>query len=193
MNIPLLLTGGRILAGPIVMALVLSEDDVAHNFGIAAAVFTVAALTDYADGWLARRWGQASVLGAFLDLTADKLLVTGTLAALLVVDRVNIWLAFIIIGREIAIMALRGVVVADGKMLPPSGWGKWKATVQFVAIGLAIVRLEDKWGPLFLDEWAIIAATAITLISAVDYVVRYRSSFFAGAPPTNVRRVQGGQ
>ncbi len=181
MNIPLLLTAGRILATPVVMALVLSEDDVAHNFGIAAAIFTVAALTDYADGWLARRWNQASVLGAFLDLTADKLLVTGTLAALLVVDRVNIWLAFIIIGREIAIMALRGVVAADGKMLPPSGWGKWKATIQFVAIGLAIVRLEDKWGPLFLDQWAIIAATAITLISAVDYVARYRSSFFSSA------------
>ena len=181
MQVPLLLTVGRILAVPVVMALVLSEDDVSHNFGIAAAIFTVAALTDYADGYLARRWNQVSVLGAFLDLTADKLLVTGTLAALLVVDRVNIWLAFVIIGREIAIMALRGVVASDGKSLPPSGWGKWKATIQFVAIGLAIVRLEDKWGLLFLDEWAIIGATAITLVSAFDYVVRYRSSLFARA------------
>ena len=180
-NVPLLLTSSRIVTVPVIMALVLSEDDIAHNFGIAAAIFTIAALTDYADGYLARRWGQTSVLGAFLDLTADKLLVTGTLAALLVVDRVNIWLAFVIIGREIAIMALRGVVAADGKMLPSSGWGKWKATIQFIAIGLAIVRLADKWGPLFLDEWAMIAATAITLISALDYVARYRSSFFAHA------------
>lgn len=160
------------------MGLILLEDDLDHNFGVAAAIFTVAALTDYADGYLARRWGQTSTIGAFLDLTADKLLVTGTLAALLVVDRVNIWLAFVIIGREIAIMALRGVVAADGKLLPPSGWGKWKATIQFVAIGLAIVRLEDKWGPLFLDEWAMFVATAVTLISAVDYIARYRSSFF---------------
>lgn len=178
MNLPLLLTAGRIVATPIVMGLILLEDDLDHNFGVAAAIFTVAALTDYADGYLARRWGQTSTIGAFLDLTADKLLVTGTLAALLVVDRVNIWLAFVIIGREIAIMALRGVVAADGKLLPPSGWGKWKATIQFVAIGLAIVRLEDKWGPLFLDEWAMFVATAVTLISAVDYIARYRSSFF---------------
>ena len=168
MNVPLFLTVGRIAAVPVVMGLVISEDDINHNFGIAAAIFTIAALTDYADGYLARRWGQTSVFGAFLDLTADKLLVTGTLAALLVVDRVNIWLAFVIIAREIAIMALRGVVASDGETLPPSGWGKWKATIQFVAIGLAIVRLEDKWGPLFLDQWAITLATAITLISAVD-------------------------
>jgi CDP-diacylglycerol--glycerol-3-phosphate 3-phosphatidyltransferase len=181
MNVPLFLTVGRIAAVPVVMGLVLSEDDINHNFGIAAAIFTIAALTDYADGYLARRWGQTSVFGAFLDLTADKLLVTGTLAALLVVDRVNIWLAFVIIAREIAIMALRGVVASDGETLPPSGWGKWKATIQFVAIGLAIVRLEDKWGPLFLDQWAMTLATAITLISAVDYVVRYRSVFFERA------------
>jgi CDP-diacylglycerol--glycerol-3-phosphate 3-phosphatidyltransferase len=163
---------------PVVMGLVLLEDDLAHNFGIAAAVFTVAALSDYADGWLARRWHQTSILGAFLDLTADKLLVTGTLAALLVVDRVNIWLAFVIIAREIAIMAMRGVAANAGRLVPASQWGKWKATVQFIAIGLAIVRLDDKWGPLHLDEWAMIGAVIITVVSAVDYVVRFRSVIF---------------
>ena len=125
-------------------------------------------------GWrkLARKWNQTSVLGAFLDLTADKLLVTGTLAALLVVDRVNIWLAFIIIGREIAIMALRGGVASDGDHVPASRGGKWKATVQFIALG-------DEWGPLFLDEWVMIGAVVITVVSAADYIVRYRSALFA--------------
>jgi CDP-diacylglycerol--glycerol-3-phosphate 3-phosphatidyltransferase len=177
-NVPIALTLGRIVAIPVVMGLILLEDDLSHNFGIAAAVFTVAALSDFADGWLARRWDQTSILGAFLDLTADKLLVTGTLAALLVVDRVNIWPAFIIIAREISIMAIRGVVANAGKMVPASQWGKWKATVQFVAIGLAIVRLEDKWGPLYLDEWAIWIAVAITVISAVGYIVKFRSILF---------------
>lgn len=178
MNVPIALTLGRIVAIPVVMGLILLGDDLSHNYGLAAAVFTVAALSDFADGWLARRWDQTSILGAFLDLTADKLLVTGTLAALLVVDRVNIWLAFIIIAREISIMALRGVAANAGKMVPASQWGKWKATVQFVAIGLAIVRLEDKWGPLYLDEWAMWLAVAITAISAVEYTVRFRSVLF---------------
>ena len=168
------------VAIPAVMALILLEDDLSHNFGIAAAVFTVAAASDFVDGWLARRWDQTSILGAFLDLTADKLLVTGTLAALLVVDRVNIWLAFVIIAREIAVMAIRGVAANAGKMVPASQWGKWKATVQFVAIGLAIVRLEDKWGTLYLDEWAMIVAVIITVVSALDYIVRFRAVLFAG-------------
>ena len=180
MNLPVLLTLGRIVAIPVVMGLVLLEDDLSHNFGIAAAVFTVAAVTDWVDGWLARRWHQTSITGAFLDLTADKLLVTGTLTALLVVDRVNIWLAFVIIAREIAVMALRGAAANAGKMVPASDWGKWKATIQFVAIGLAIVRLEDKWGPLYLDEWAMIVAVIITVISALDYAVRFRSVLFTG-------------
>ena len=180
MNVPIALTLGRIVAIPVVMGLILLGDDLAHNFGIAAAVFTVAALSDFVDGWLARRWHQTSIVGAFLDLTADKLLVTGTLAALLVVDRVNIWLAFIIIAREITVMAIRGVAANAGRMVPASKWGKWKATVQFVAIGLAIVRLEDKWGPLHLDEWAMILAVAITVVSAVDYIVRFRSVLFTG-------------
>lgn len=178
MNLPSWLTLGRIMAIPVVMALIL-EDDLSHNYGIAAAVFTVAAVTDWIDGWLARRWNQTSIMGAFLDLTADKLLVTGTLAALLVADRVNIWLAFVIIAREIAVMAIRGAAANAGKMVPASGWGKWKATVQFVAIGLAIVRLEDTWGPLHLDEWAMIVAMIITVYSAIDYVVRFRSVLFS--------------
>lgn len=158
------------------MALTVDE-----HYGWAAAVFTVAAVTDYVDGYLARRWDQATLLGAFLDLTADKVLVTGTLAALLTVDRVNLWLAVIIIGREIAIMALRGLAAAGGIQVGPTGWGKWKATVQFIAIGLAIVRLDDPWGPLFLDEWAMLAATVITVVSGVDYVARFRSVLTSNA------------
>ena len=98
-------TGVRILLAPVVMALVLHGSDTA-----AAAVFFVAAATDWIDGRLARRWGVTTRLGAFLDTTADKLLVTTALVALVAVDRVSPWIALIIMGREFTILGLRAAV-----------------------------------------------------------------------------------
>lgn len=176
MNVPVLVTLVRLAAIPLVMILVSNE-----VYGWGAFVFTVAALTDYVDGWLARRWRQTTVLGAFLDLTADKVLVTATLATLLTVDRVNLWLAVVIVGREIAIMALRGLAGTDGKVVPPSRLGKWKATLQFVAIGFAIVRLDEPWGRFFLDEWLMIAAAIVTIVTGIDYVRRVQLTSGADA------------
>ena len=102
-------TGVRILLAPVVMALVLSGSDTA-----AAAVFFVAAATDWIDGRLARRWGVTTRLGAFLDTTADKLLVTTALVALVAVDRASPWIALIIIGREFTILGLRAAVASGG-------------------------------------------------------------------------------
>ena len=102
---------------------------------IAAVLFAIAAATDFFDGRLARRWKQTTTLGTFLDTTADKLLVSGVLMALVAVGRASAWIAFIIIGRELVIMGLRGVVsAADGTVVKPSIWGKLKANVQFLAI-----------------------------------------------------------
>ncbi|MFC2177496.1 CDP-alcohol phosphatidyltransferase family protein, partial [Actinomycetota bacterium] len=109
MNVPNWLAVARILLTPVVMALVLLSDRVDGAFGIAFVVFTVAALTDFADGYLARRWQITTVLGAFLDSVADKVLVTGSLLVLIEVGRAWSWAAFIIIGRELAVMGLRGV------------------------------------------------------------------------------------
>src|SRR5213078_2064173 len=100
------------------MALVLSG-----SYTAAAAVFFVAAGTDWVDGRLARRWGVTTKLGSFLDTTADKLLVTGVLFALVSVDRASPWIAGLIICREIVIMGLRGVFAADGTVMKPSPWG----------------------------------------------------------------------
>ena len=114
------LTGARILALPAVMALILSGPNHGSAYTAAAIVFAVAASTDFVDGYLARRWAVTTRLGSFLDTTADKLLVSGALIALVDVNRASPWIAAIIVGRELLILGLRGVVAADGTVFPPS-------------------------------------------------------------------------
>jgi CDP-diacylglycerol--glycerol-3-phosphate 3-phosphatidyltransferase len=163
-------TATRILLTPVVMGLVLVGDDETDTF--AAVLFCVAGATDYVDGVLARRWHVTSKLGSFLDTTADKLLVSGTLIALLAADRVSPWIVALIVGRELVLMGLRGIIAAEGEVMAPSLLGKLKTSVQFVAIALAILRLGDPLGGLYLDEWAMLAAAAITAWSGADYLVR---------------------
>lgn len=152
-----------------IMAFVRADQFESH-FLIAAALFAVAAFTDFLDGWLARRTTGGTVVGSFLDTTADKILVTGTLLALVSVDRVSIWPAAIIIFREFAVMALRGVVAQGGGLIRPSTWGKIKTVTQFAAIFLAFVRLADRWGPWYLDQWAMLVAVLATVGSAWGYL-----------------------
>ena len=170
------LTYTRIVAVPVVMALILLGPDRKSAYTWAAAVFAVAATTDFADGYLARRWAVTTKLGSFLDTTADKLLVTGALIALVDVDRASPVIAAIIIGRELLILGLRGVVAADGTVFPPSIWGKLKTNAQFVAIFLAILHLGKPLASLRVDEWVMIAAAVITVMSAIEYLTRFSSS-----------------
>jgi CDP-diacylglycerol---glycerol-3-phosphate 3-phosphatidyltransferase len=170
------LTYTRIVAVPVVMALVLAGPDRNSAYTAAAIVFAIAATTDFADGYLARRWEVSTKLGSFLDTTADKLLVAGALIALVDVDRASPWIAAIIIGRELLILGLRGVVAAEGIVFPPSIWGKLKTNVQFVAIFLAILHLGGPVAGLRVDEWIMIAAALITVASAVEYLARFSSA-----------------
>ena len=170
------LTYARIASVPAVMGLILLGPGSDYAYGAAAIVFAFAASTDFLDGYLARRWGVTTTLGSFLDTTADKLLVSGALVALVDVDRASPWIAAVIIGRELVILGLRGVVAADGTVFAPSIWGKLQANVQFVAILLAILRFDTPLGPLLLDEWAMLAAAAITVMSAVEYLARFSSA-----------------
>ncbi|HXF35718.1 MAG TPA: CDP-alcohol phosphatidyltransferase family protein, partial [Actinomycetota bacterium] len=128
----------------------------------------------------ARRWGATTTLGNFLDTTADKLLVTGALIALVAVGRASPWVATIIVGRELVILGLRGAAAADGTVMVPSIWGKLKANVQFAAILLALLRLPEPFGPLYLDEYVMLAAAAITVMSAVEYLARFGSVLTPG-------------
>ncbi len=173
MNLPNILALMRIVLTPVVMAFVLLSEQIDNAFGIAVVVFVVAALTDFADGYFARRWQITTTVGAFLDSVADKVLVTGTLLVLIEVGRAWSWAAFIIIGRELAVMALRGVAALEKSKVPPSVWGKVKTVTQFTALGLAMIRPAETLGPYFLDEWVMLVAVAATIVSGWDYFSRY--------------------
>jgi CDP-diacylglycerol---glycerol-3-phosphate 3-phosphatidyltransferase len=167
----------RVALVPVIMALVIAGPNVRYAFAIAGVLFAIAAVTDFFDGFLARRWAKASTLGSFLDTTADKLLVSGALVALVAVDRASVWIAFLIIGRELVILGLRGAIAAGGEVMRPSIWGKLKANAQFLAITLAIVRIPDRVGPLFVDQYFMLLAAAATVASAVEYLARFARVF----------------
>jgi len=162
------------VATPVVMGLVLG-----HSFTAAAIVFVAASSTDWFDGRLARRWNVSSRLGSFLDTTADKLLITGALIALVAVGRASPWLSMAIIGRELSLLGLRAAVAAQGLHLEPSMLGKWKATVQFVALTLVMLRPDVSVAGALLDQWLLAAAALVTVWSGIDYFVRFYSSLRA--------------
>lgn len=161
------------------MALVLAIDDAGWTQPAAAGVLAFAAVTDFFDGYLARRWGETTTLGTFLDTTADKLLVSGTLIALVAVDRASAWVAFVIVARELLIMGMRAAAAAQGTVIVPSVLGKLKANVQFAALLLAVLDVDQAAGPLAVDDWALLAAAVITGLSGLDYLVRFAASLYS--------------
>jgi CDP-diacylglycerol--glycerol-3-phosphate 3-phosphatidyltransferase len=164
-------TGLRVALAPAVMALVLGHSDTA-----AAILFVIAAATDWFDGRLARRWNVTTALGAFLDTTADKLLIATALLALVSVHRASPWLALVIVGREFAILGLRAAVASGGRHFETSMFGKWKATVQFTALTLAMLRFDVVIAGVYLDQWAMVIAAIVTAWSGVDYIMRFSAA-----------------
>ena len=169
------LTVARIVAIPIIMALLIMGAAGTTAYAWAGALFAIAASTDFFDGYLARRWNAVTNLGSFLDTTADKLLVTGVLIALVEVGRVWSWAAVVIVGRELVIMGLRGLIASSGAVMKPSVWGKLKAILQFVAILFAIWRFPQTIGPLHFDEWLMLVAVGVTVMSGWEYLSRFSS------------------
>lgn len=173
LNIPNLLTWARILLIPLVVGIYYFPIPVAEANLIATAAFIVAAVTDWFDGWLARKLGQSSAFGAFLDPVADKLMVAAALVMLVQLGRADAVLAFVIIGREITISALREWMASIGarKSVAVSFIGKLKTTAQMVSIPMLLYDaplgpLDMKWiGGLLL--WV---AAALTLWSMGYYL-----------------------
>jgi CDP-diacylglycerol--glycerol-3-phosphate 3-phosphatidyltransferase len=163
----------RVILVPVIMALTVGEGDTSRLLVAPCILFTIAAVTDFFDGYFARRWNMTSTLGAFLDTTADKLLVTGSLLALIAIDRVSIWAALIIVMREFVVMALRGLVALGGGLVRPSTWGKIKAVAQFVAIGFAFIRFGDRIVGLYFDQWLMVVAVVLTVVSAWQYLAGF--------------------
>ena len=184
MSIPDRLAYLRILLVPVILTLILAADSIDHAYGIAAFIMWFASFTDFLDGYLARRWAQTTVLGGFLDSIADKLLVSGALYGLVSVGRAWAWAAFIIVGREIAVAGLRGVAAMDGVVVPPSIWGKIKANVQYLAIFMALLRTADTYGGLYPDEWMMLLAVGVTLLSGVQYFLGFARVLQADKRPS---------
>ena len=174
LTVPTLLTWARIVAIPLIVGVFYLPIDAPMRNLLATVMFVVVALTDWLDGWLARKLNQTSSFGAFLDPVADKLLVCAALVLLLQLDRVNAMVGLIIIGREIAISALREWMAQIGasRSVAVHMLGKLKTMAQMVAIpfllyngtlfGIIDTRL---WGTLF-----IYTASVLTVWSMVYYL-----------------------
>jgi len=175
-NVPNLLTWLRIVLIPLFVGIFYFETSwvsTPNQNLVATVIFTVAAITDWLDGWLARRLDQMSAFGAFLDPVADKLMVAAALITLVQLERVDAIIALIIIGREITISALREWMaqIGQAKSVAVSFFGKIKTVSQMLAIPLLLYH--DDVGPLRAQQvgtWLIYLAALLTLISMAYYL-----------------------
>lgn len=174
-NVPTLLTWARIVAIPFIVGVFyLQGVDMATRNLLATAMFVVFALTDWADGYLARRWNQTSAFGAFLDPVADKFLVCASLLVLVHLERADVFVALIIIGREIAISSLREwmAIIGATKSVAVHMVGKLKTTVQMVAIPFLLYDgvLFGMVNTAVWGHWLIWASAVLTVWSMVYYL-----------------------
>lgn len=178
MNLPIALTWLRVAMIPLIVGLYYlpqSWMDVTVRDTVAAAAFIIAALTDWLDGWLARLWKQTSTFGAFLDPVADKLMVCAALLVLLDLDRVDSFIALIIIGREITISALREWMARIGASdsVAVNWLGKFKTASQMIAIPCLFYMQPLHGIPLgVVGKILLIIAAILTVWSMCYYLLK---------------------
>jgi len=143
MNLPNILTLTRIAAVPVIVVLLMFESP--QNCFWAALVFSLAAITDWLDGYLARKWQVVTVLGKFLDPLADKLVVMAALIMLVPLDRVPAWAVFVILAREMIVTGLRSIASSEGIVIAASDLGKYKTIFQMVAIIGLLLHYRYYW------------------------------------------------
>ena len=171
-NLPNALTLFRIFLVPFLVVVLLTKFSGREYAGL--TIFLVAAVTDFLDGWIARRRNQMTRLGALLDPIADKLLMSAAFISLVEMDprHVPAWMVVIIVGREFAVSGLRSIAAQQGVTIAASPLGKVKMISQVVAISLLILGHE-------LGEFRLIGKVALwvvmlfALVSAVDYFVKF--------------------
>ena len=178
-NLPNTLTWLRIFAIPLVIVLFYLPFRWADP--AAGLLFALAGITDSLDGYLARRMGQTSRLGAFLDPVADKVLVSAALISLVQVGTVEAWMVVIVIAREFAVTGLRSVSAAQGLVIEASDLGKYKTFAQYLAVTLLILERSVPTGFdaefVYVSRGMLWAALTLTVFSGIDYFVRfYRAS-----------------
>ncbi|ALS27621.1 CDP-diacylglycerol--glycerol-3-phosphate 3-phosphatidyltransferase [Paenibacillus sp. 32O-W] len=186
MNLANKITLARIFLVPIIMFFLLvnlnlgslkfEDYSITVNQIVAALIFIIAASTDGLDGYIARKNKIITNLGKLLDPLADKLLVAAVLISLVEMDKLDAWIAIIIISREFAVTGLRQIALLEGTVLAASKWGKWKTGVQITMI---IALLLNNFPFAFLDfrfdliaSWA---AALITVYSGFDYFAKNKN------------------
>jgi CDP-diacylglycerol---glycerol-3-phosphate 3-phosphatidyltransferase len=192
MNLPNALTLVRIVLVPLLVVVLLTEFEGRRIFGIAkelvgAAIFAVASITDWLDGYLARRRRQVTWLGQTLDPIADKLLTSAAFISLVQLDLAPAWMVAIIIGREFAVTGLRSLAHARGFTIPPSSLGKLKMSLQVATILLLIVGVP-MLAPIGRVMLWVVLFTAV--VSAVDYYRRFQRLLSARVTDVSVARAR---
>ena len=194
LNLPNLLTMARVAIIPIVIGL-LDRGGPKDCFW-AAWLFAAAAITDFLDGWLARRRGLESLLGKFLDPLADKLIVMATLVWLVEMGRIQAWVVVLLLARDISITALRSIAAGEGVMIAAGDGGKAKTAFQLVGVLFLIIGYpyEMDWGLLHFGPVDLVHAgralvyisLAYSMWSGGEYI-----SLFATAVEAKERRARG--
>ena len=173
LNLPNLLTLSRIVAVPVLIALLWAPGEL--DYAIAFGLYVVVGITDYFDGWLARKMKIVSRLGAFLDPIADKIMVAAVLLMLVAIQVIDSWhviAAIVILLREILVSGLREYLGGMQVSVPVSRLAKWKTTFQMVALGaliLAGAMPEAAW-VLWLGIVSLWAAALLTVMTGWDYL-----------------------
>lgn len=186
MNLANRITLARIFLVPVVMFFLLVRYNIGtfsigsltmtYNELIAALVFILAASTDGLDGYIARKKKIVTNLGKFLDPLADKLLISAALISLVEMQRLEAWIAIVIISREFAVTGLRLVAAAEGQVIAASALGKLKTWVQIVAITAVMINnFPFEFFGIPFDEVATWAMVIITIYSGYDYFAKNRN------------------
>jgi CDP-diacylglycerol--glycerol-3-phosphate 3-phosphatidyltransferase len=171
-NLPNAITIGRIFLVPLLVVVLLTNPKdwpVGSREIFGALIFAVASLTDWLDGYLARRRKQITGLGQWMDPLADKLLVTAAFVSLVYLNLAPAWMVTVILGREFYVTVLRSIAHARGHALPASPLGKVKLVAQVAAILILILGQGHLQSFFVLGQVALWIATVAALVSAVDY------------------------
>lgn len=183
MNLPNKITVARIMLIPFITVFLLVRFDfgrfqiggasVTVSEVIAVLIFVIAASTDGLDGYIARKKKLVTNLGKLLDPLADKLLITAALVSLVEMQRLDAWIAIVIISREFAVTGLRLIAVENGYVIAASKLAKWKTTVQIVAlVALMLNNFPFTYIAFPFADIAIWLAVVITIWSGIDYFVK---------------------
>ena len=178
MNLPNSLTVTRIFLVPLLVVALLTKFEGRLIFGVrkelvGAAIFGLASLTDWLDGYLARRRHQITLLGQMMDPIADKLLVSAALISLVQMDLAPAWIVAVVIGREFAVTTLRSIAFSRGVAIPASPLGKIKMVAQVVAILLLILGRDHLRQFFVIGQVALWVVVVTAVASAVDYYRRF--------------------